>query len=120
MDKHTPGPLTVKVCDEWPFHIQTLNAAGDVVFSRHLPAYSTRQESAKQAMAGKFMGDTQAEAAAANQKALADEILRAAAPELLEALEVICNSIETTNSPWRESSMHTMALNAIAKAQGQS
>jgi len=37
--------------------------------------------------------------------------------ELAEALAVICNSIETTDNPWRGSSMHSLAKAAREKAR---
>lgn len=47
----------------------------------------------------------------------ADANLIVAAPDLLEALEVVQNSIETTGH-FRNSSMHEMVKRAIAKATG--
>ncbi len=41
------------------------------------------------------------------------------APEMLEALEVVCNSIETTDNPWKGSLMHGQIKNAIRKAKGE-
>lgn len=37
--------------------------------------------------------------------------------KLLEALKVVLNSIETTDCPWKSSSMHQMACSAIASAE---
>ena len=86
MSKHTPGPLTVSVCEEWPFKIVTIDSRGDVVFSRDLPCHSTNHRNANEAMAGKGM-PAEWKAAERNARALADEILRAAAPELLKELK---------------------------------
>lgn len=50
----------------------------------------------------------------------ANATLMAAAPELLEALKVIVNSVETTGNPeWRGSLMHKQCRAAIAKAEGE-
>lgn len=92
MSKHTPGPLTVKIDDEWPFKIRTLDENGKCVFSRDMPCYSTKQTKKEHVLSGKYMEDP-AKAAAAVEKVIANEVLRAAAPELLEALQVVYESL---------------------------
>lgn len=84
MSGHTPGPLFVTVVNEWPFTIQTKNENGEIVFSRGMPCFSTSQKSAAEALAGNGI-DPEWDAAGLNKQALADEVLRAAAPELLDA-----------------------------------
>ena len=95
MSAHTPGPLTVKVADKWPFRIETFDAAGELVFCRDMPCYSTKQKSAKECMDGLYLGDLAEHAASVNAKAVADEVLRAAAPELLEALKDLRAAIKS-------------------------
>lgn len=54
----------------------------------------------------------------ATNENIANASLIAAAPELLEALEVVNNSIQTTGF-FRNSSMHGMIQNALRKAKGE-
>ena len=109
--KYTPGPLIVKVDDKWPFRINTFDASGEIVFCRDMPSYSTRQETAQQAMSGAYMGKHAVDAVILNELAFADEVLRASAPELLEALKELEAKPEHTGS-WLK------ARAAIAKATG--
>jgi len=84
---HTPGPLTVKVSDKWPFDIETIGADGLVKFVTRMPCNSTSDGSAKDAIECKnFKQSEREEYSAINRRAVADDVLRAAAPELLEAL----------------------------------
>ena len=85
--KHTKGPLFVSVENLWPFNIVTKNSEGEVVFSKGMPCYSTSQKNAAEAISGKRM-NPEYEAERHNRRAIADEVLRAAAPDLLEALRV--------------------------------
>ena len=50
---------------------------------------------------------------------IANARLIAAAPDLLEALQEACNSIETTDNPFKGSLMHNQMRAAIAKATGK-
>ena len=85
--KHTPGPLTVKITDKWPFRIETFDENGNVVFSRDLPAHSSKDKTPNEAVnCLNFPHDQREQWSQENHKALADEVLRAAAPELLKAL----------------------------------
>lgn len=86
--KHTPGPLVVSVETEWPFKIVTKNAAGDVVFADDMPCHSTSHKSVADVMAGTGI-DPKWNAPENNARAVADAVLRAAAPELLEALREV-------------------------------
>jgi hypothetical protein len=81
---HTPGPFTVRVSPKWPFNIETLDSAGEVVFSRVMPANSTDHMTIEDVLAAKGMEPACAEA---NRRALVDEILRAAAPDLAAAMQ---------------------------------
>jgi hypothetical protein len=113
--KHTPGPLTVKVNDKWPYNIETFNAAGDVVFSRDLPCNGTGQKSAQEAMAGVGM-PADWNAGKHNARALADEVLRAAAPDMLETLQAVRDYVVTMKGMGHE--YQAMIDAAIAKATG--
>jgi len=114
MSKHTQGPLMVSVREKWPFRIVTTNSSGDVVFSRDLPCRSTQHRNAAEAMAGMDM-PADWKAAENNARALADEVLRAAAPELLEALIRLARQVGE-NRP--VSGALKEAEDAIAKATG--
>lgn len=81
---HTPGPLTVRVNPKWPFDIETLDAQGDVVFSRPMPAYSSSHRTVEDVLSAKGMEPHCVEG---NRRALADEILRAAAPDLAASMQ---------------------------------
>lgn len=107
--KYTPGPLTVRVSDKWPHDIETINSAGEVVFSRGLPCHSTHQKNAQEAMAGAGL-PADWKAAERNSQALADEVLRASAPDLLAVLQKIHAHGYTTTDD------HAMVVAAIAKA----
>lgn len=108
MRKHTKGPLTVAVSDKWPFNIVTTDSAGNVVFSQPLPCYSTRHKNAAEAMSGKGL-PPEWDAAEHNARTLADEVLRAAAPDLLKACQACADGVKG----WQE-----MLHAAIAKATG--
>lgn len=112
MSNYTPGPLFVSVEDKWPFSIVTTNSAGTVVFKRDMPCNSTSHRNAKDAIAAV---DTPAEwfGAEANARAIADETLRAAAPDLLEALQALLPGAEAMG--WDT----TKARAAINKATGE-
>ena len=88
MSKYTAGPLKVSIWPEWPFYIHTFDRSGELVFRREMPMYSTKQKTAEEAMAGAHMGKYADQACETNARALADEVLRASAPELLAALRL--------------------------------
>jgi hypothetical protein len=86
--KHTPGPLTVRVDGQLPFRIKTYNEKGEVVFSTEMPCYSAADKCAADAIACRSRNRVdRAQAAAINHRAVANEVVRAAAPELLDALQ---------------------------------
>ena len=111
--KHTPGPLTVSVNNKWPFKIVTKNADGEVVFATDLPCYSTSHECAADAIDGVGL-PAEWNAAEMNARAIADEVLRSAAPDLLDALHLVRDYIATMKGGGHEYSMSIDA--AIAKA----
>lgn len=97
--KHTPGPLFVVHVDKYPFDIQIQDAHGNVIHQEPRYAHSTQARSIADVMSGVgFRGKEKDEAVAANARQLADICLRAAAPDLLEALR------STINLLWIEDS----------------
>lgn len=114
--KHTLGPLRVEVANEWPFYICTYNNDGELIFRRDMPAYSTKQRTAKQALNGVFMSEDAEEAAKLNARALADEVLRAAAPDLLAAAIRVVNADDAQELTTQDIEL---LRSAIAKATGQ-
>lgn len=95
MSAHTPGPLTVKVSDARPHYIVTTDSNDVVVFSTPFPCHSSSDKCAVDTLeCRKFKAHEREKYAAINRRALADEVLRAAAPELLEALKWAMNRIE--------------------------
>jgi hypothetical protein len=116
--KHTPGPLFVRQPEKWPFNIEIVDAAGAVVFEERRYAYGSRQETVEDVMTGYGMRssldpDMQEKSVAANEKQLADAYLRAAAPELLEALE------DALLHLWPNTEAANKARAALAKARGE-
>lgn len=93
--KHTPGPLIVRQPESFPFDIQIVDSNGDVVFRESRYAYATKQETVKDVMQGHGFPFNQRDAVIeANERQLADARLRAAAPDLLDALNEMLNDIE--------------------------
>lgn len=113
-EQHTPGPLHVVTSNSWPFDISICDARGAVVDVLRLPAHSTAHKTFADAL--NYRGVDHSEAGRcreANQRALADAHLRAAAPELLEALQsVLANSLDSQGL----ADAHKQARAAIAKA----
>ena len=124
MSKHTPGPLSVSFGTKWPFEILIINESGGVVYRESLPCHSSKDKNLEEALnCLNFKASEQEEYAAINHRAVADAYLRAAAPDLLEALQ---NIAEYWNQDQNEAAMadacwhaiHT-ARAAIAKATGE-
>jgi len=128
-DKHTKGPLTVALSKERPFDIETRDASGALVFRRHLPCTSSDDLTPEEAMACVHFKDKEgcfspAYGKAQNKRALADEIIRAAAPDLLAALEGIRKTLasgmtagNTQAMIWYMECATESAAAAIAKAR---
>ena len=114
MSAHTPGPLFVSVEPRWPFRIITTDLAGDVVFSREMPSNSTAHRTSQEAMDGKGL-PPEWNAGERNRRALADEYVRAAAPDLLKALEFVMDRLVDKHET-DEAAVAARA--AIAKATG--
>ena len=113
--QHTPGPLYVKMDENWPFNINTFNAVGDLVFVEKLPCHSTRDESPQEALdCVNFVHENREEYSEANHRALADAILRAAAPDLLAMIQELREYIHVMKGAGHEWPIRMDAL--IAKA----
>lgn len=93
----TPGPLFVRPSASVHFRIETVNEKGEVLFTRDLPCHSSEDKSFQDALecknfpppfSRKAKPDYNSEyCSALNQRALADEVLRAAAPDLFALTE---------------------------------
>ena len=85
--KHTSGPLSVSFGTKWPFEILISNESGAVIYRESLPCHSSKDKNFEEALnCLNFKASEQEEYAAINHRAVADAYLRAAAPDLLEAL----------------------------------
>lgn len=114
--KHTPGPLTVRQPDAWPFDIEVVNTDGDVVWSERRFAHSTKQKNLTDCLyAVGFDRDERPAVIAGIERQLADIHLRAAAPDLLEAVQLARGWLALWASAERELAIIDAA---IAKAQG--
>lgn len=66
---HTPGPLTVRVSERWPYTVETLDQSGEVMFSDPMWAHSTKMKSLDDLWAGVgFIGPGRDEAIEANRR----------------------------------------------------
>lgn len=98
--KHTPGPLFVSQPEKFPFPVQIVNEAGEVVFSEPRHSYSTKHKTVQDVMEARDMRYPKCEpdfvdnCIAANERQLADAYLRAAAPEMLATLKGLLESID--------------------------
>lgn len=113
--KHTPGPLSVSTGTKWPFDILVTNESGGVVFKDSLPCHSSMDNSFYEALhCLNFKSSEREQYAAINMRAFADAHLRAAAPDLLEALIELA---DTGAEAWGEDRPCVRwAYAAIAKA----
>lgn len=116
----TPGPLTVQVSPRWPFDIETINADGELVFCDRMPAHSTSMRSLDDFWLGVgFKGAEREEVIVANRRALADATIRAAAPELYEALIALVDQDLTYNGAiiGIPASSHADAIDVVNRAR---
>ncbi len=114
---HTPGPLHVATSNSWPFDISICDAQGSVVDVLRLPAHSTAHKTFADAL--NYRGVDHSEAGRcreANQRALADAHLRAAAPELLEVLARYVQQDQAHGCT--DNNLFRSAQDAISKATG--
>jgi hypothetical protein len=93
--KFTKGPLFVVQPDKWPFNIEIVDTAGELVFEERRHSYSTSHKTVEDVMNCVGFHNTRDgpefadRAIAANERQLADAYLRAAAPDLFEALRLM-------------------------------
>ena len=119
--KHSPAPWRVEIEDRSPFKIRTLDADGDIIASECMPCHSSNDKTLYDAInCVNFPRGRREEYSAINRLAIANATLRAAAPELLEALREM---VAYAESPDFEGAPSIAALQkaraAIAKATGE-
>lgn len=86
-EKYTKGPWFVRQEEKWPFDINIVDSNGQIVSNEPRYAYSSKQETIEDVMtAYRFPKDERDAVIKANETQLANAHLRAAAPDLLEAL----------------------------------
>lgn len=92
--KFTPGPLSVRQPEKWPFNIEIIDAHGKVIFEERRYAYSTSHKSIEDVMTAQgFRLEDVAPAVNGNERQLADSHLRAAGPELVDALQALHDAV---------------------------
>ena len=123
MSKHTPGPLSVSFGTKWPFEILIINESGSVVYRDSLPCHSSKDKNFEEALnCWNFKASEQEEYAAINKRAVADAYLRAAAPDLLAALQdvdALWMHHSIAHGDGKISPLHEKVIAAIAKATGE-
>ena len=123
MSKHTPGQLSVSFGTKWPFEILIINESGSVVYRDTLPCYSSKDKTFEEALnCWNFKASEQEEYAAINKRVVADAYLRAAAPDLLEALQVMVRDYTEAHADSGSLEMQPALLQAsraIARATGE-
>ena len=123
MSKHTPGSLSVSFGTKWPFEILIINESGSVVYRDTLPCHSSKDKTFEEALnCWNFKASEQEEYAAINKRAVADAYLRAAAPDLLEALQdvdALWMHHSIAHGDGKISPLHEKVIAAIAKATGE-
>ena len=123
MSKHTPGSLSVSFGTKWPFEILIINESGSVVYRDTLPCHSSKDKTFEEALnCWNFKASEQEEYAAINKRAVADAYLRAAAPDLLAALQdvdALWMHHSIAHGDGKISPLHEKVIAAIAKATGE-
>ena len=121
MSDFTPGPLSVSFGIKWPFEILIINESGAVVYRDTLPCHSSKDKTFEEALnCLNFKASEQEEYAAINKRAVADAYLRAAAPDLLEALQHVALTISADDYLLDYfQTGYAKARAAIAKATGE-
>ena len=123
MSDFTPGPLSVSFGIKWPFEILIINESGAVVYRDTLPCHSSKDKTFEEALnCLNFKASEQEEYAAINKRAVADAYLRAAAPDLLAALQdvdALWMHHSIAHGDGKISPLHEKVIAAIAKATGE-
>lgn len=116
---HTTGPLIVSISDKWPFDIVTTNANGDIVFTTRMPCHSSADKTKEDAIECKHFKHAEREKySAVNKLAISDDVLRAAAPDLFDALQALIDmDVSYQRGPKVEQAVDN-ARAAISKATG--
>lgn len=119
--KFTKGPLTVRMANSWPWNIETVDAAGKVVFTRDIPCHSSSDKTAEEALLCRNLPKSMSrkDFAEINARALADEHVRASAPELYEALELLLSTLDDGNRTFDQNEAVEWAEAALKKARGE-
>ena len=122
--KHTPGPLSVSFGTKWPFEILIINESGSVIYRESLPCHSSKDNNFEEALnCLNFQASERMEYAAINHRAVADAYLKAAAPDLLEALQELCEIVEDAIEQKSAKDLDSFTLQparaAIARATGE-
>ena len=118
--KFTPGPLRVEQDEEWPFQIRIVNAAGEEIETRRRYASSSDQRTLDDCL--NAVGFDHAERPAimeALARQLADAHLRAAAPDMFEALEYVREHLLKEPCPIGRRHVARKVLPALARARGE-
>lgn len=81
--KFTKGPLTVEVCEKWPFSILIKDKYGQTVFTESLACSNSKDKTFHEAVSAQNWHPSQRDVVQEQQeRSIADAYLRAAAPEL--------------------------------------
>lgn len=116
----TFGPWVVVEEDKWPFDIVVRAPDGSLEWSERRYAHSSRQNTLAECKAAVgFPADERERVVEAIERQMASIHLRAAAPEMYEALKAVAQWVETrpATHPW---DAWRMVNAAIAKAEGRS
>lgn len=116
----TPGPFYVRLSENYPFDIETVDSSGNVICSERLHAHSTCQKTPEDALnAVGFKGTDKEIVVEILQKQLADAKARAAWWDLLEALQLLLQDASAVDHGIELEPAILQANKAIAKALGQ-
>ena len=121
--KYTTGPLSVSFGTKWPFEILIINESGAVIYRESLPCHSSKDNNFEEALnCWNFKASEQEKYAEINHRAVADAYLRAAAPDLLDALQdvdALWMHHSIAHGDGKISPLHEKVIAAIAKATGE-